>query len=190
MRYHLKLFRLSIISIILVILMMSCRAISLISDNSSKNAQITPTPEIPTVAIPTLTNMVNQIVFTEEDVKTWINELSTQNPDFKISDPQVSLQNGICTITGNLSTSSTDPLYNLLSGKIDLQFSIRLDENNTPLVTIQSLKLNSTEMPQFVIDQISAMINTSIGSSISKELNGRSIKQITLGDGKIIITID
>jgi hypothetical protein len=171
--------------------MMSCNLISAFTGTTTPEAkQVTTTPEISTLIVQTSGNSENQVIFTENDVTSWINDFSAQNADFKFNNPQVVINNGLCIISGDLipvNSGNSNSIYNSLSGKIELQMAINLDKNNNPLIDIKSLKLNNDNLPGFVVDQFSGIINSSISSSISSELNGRSINQITLSDGKITI---
>jgi len=169
---------------------MSCNFVSALS---AKTIQITPSPQITAPTIQVNWDVENQIFFTEMDVTNWIEVFSGQNPDFRISEPQVQIGDGLCSISGILTpvnSGNGNPIYNSLSGKIDLQLSLDLDNDKNLRVAISSLKLNDVDMPQFAIDRISDMINSSILSSLDSELNGRSINQITLSDGIITITLD
>ena len=91
-----------------------------------------------------------------------------------------------------LGSGSGNPLYNSLAGKIDLEISLDLDNDKNPQIAIKSLKFDGVDMPgNYAIDQISAMINQSILSSMNLRINGRyHCNQITLRDGKITITLD
>ncbi len=177
MQHEYKYIRLSIISIILIILTMSCNFITAIAGTPAPQ-QTTITSEVPTLFVQTTVNLENQIILTENDVTTWINEFSAQNPDIKFNDPKVVINNGLCTISGNLiptNSSNSTSLYNSFSGNIELQMAINLDENKNPIIDIKSLKLNNDSLPGFVVDQFSGIINSSLLSSLSSELNGRSI---------------
>ena len=89
-----KRLRLSIISIILIFLTMSCNFVSAL--NTKDLLKVTPSPQN---TFPTFTinwNVDNQIVFTEQDVSTGSINSHAQNPDFKLTDPAILISNGIC----------------------------------------------------------------------------------------------
>lgn len=191
MKQATKWLRLSIISIIIIIPTISCNLISTLSTKAQEKTSASAIPAFPTETVPAIANG-NQIVFSEADVTGWINDFSAQNPDFELQDPQVLITNGICTISGNLvpkDSSNTTSLYNSLSGKLELQFGLTLDSSQNPVVEIKSLILNNESLPQFIVAEISKLINNSLSSSLSSELKGQKIEQVIMQDGKIIITL-
>ena len=184
--------RLSIISIILIFLMMSCNLLSGIQNTQDSSKLITPTVITPAGNLQHSTGNNKEIVFTEEDVIKWINDFSAQNPDIKLTDPVVSLENGTCSISAVLLPSDSkgsNVILNSLSGNVSMELTIKVDENHLPMIEMQSLKFDAVDLPGFVLDQISALINQSLLSSIKSELGDTTINQIIIDDGKIAISV-
>jgi len=187
-----KRLRLCIISIILVFLVMSCNLMSGIKNNQNLLKAITPTVETPIQTLQPSTGNSNEIVFTEKDVVDWINKFSSENPDIKLTDPVVTLENGICKITAVLApptSSDGNSILQSLSGNVSLEIKIKVDENHHPIIEIQALKFDAIDLPGFMLDQISALINQSLLSSMESELGNTTINQVTIENGKIIISV-
>lgn len=184
--------RLSIISIILVFLIMSCNLLTGIKNAQDSLKAITPTTEATLENLQPSSGNSNEIVFTEQDVVEWINKFSAENPDIKLTDPVVSLENGICKISAVLAppaSSDGNPILQSLSGNVTLEMKINVDENHHPIIDIQSLMFDAIDLPGFMLDQISALINQSLLSSMESELGDTTINQVTIEDGKIIISV-
>jgi hypothetical protein len=189
MFYKNKRLLICIISIILVFLIMSCNLMSGIKNNQNLLKAITPTVES---TLQPITGNSKEIVFTEQDIVQWINKFSSENSEIKLTDPVVSLENGICTISAVLAppaTSDGNPVLHSLSGNVSLEMKINVDENRRPIIEIQSLLFDAIDLPGFMLDQISALINQSLQSSMEAELGNTTVNQITIKDGKIIITV-
>jgi hypothetical protein len=187
-----KRLRLCIISIILIILTMSCNLMSGIKKAKDSLKAITPTTEATLETLQLSSGNSDEIEFTEQDVVEWINKFSTENPDIKLKDPVVILEDGICKITAVLipvATSNSNPILQSLSGNVALELIINVDENHNPIINIQSLKFDAIDLPGFMLDQISALINQSLLSSMESELGNTTVNQVSIEDGKIIITI-
>lgn len=153
---------------------------------------ITPTTEATLETLQLSSGNSDEIEFTEQDVVEWINKFSTENPDIKLKDPVVILEDGICKITAVLipvATSNSNPILQSLSGNVALELIINVDENHNPIINIQSLKFDAIDLPGFMLDQISALINQSLLSSMESELGNTTVNQVSIEDGKIIITI-
>jgi len=181
---------LCIISIILLFLMISCKATT--GDQSSKDSQEL---ELKTFATDEIFQMPpegsNVFEFTEDDVVSWMNDFSSQNPDITLSNPVVVLDDGLCTISGVLEQKSTssNPLISSLTGNVLMVLSIVTGDNGQPSITLYSLSFDSVTLPQFMLDQIAGMINESIRSSIESDLEGRTIDQIQIDNGLILILV-
>lgn len=181
---------LCIISIILLFLMISCKATP--GDNSGKESQdlkaIIPTSDVNFQIPPDGSNIYE---FTEEDVVSWMNDFSSQNPEITLSNLIVVLDDGICTISGVLEqkNTSSNPLISSLAGKVLLVLSINTGENGQPSITLNSLSFDSVTLPEFVLDQISTMINESIQASIESDLEGGTIDRIQIDNGLIQILV-
>ncbi len=137
-----KRLRLCIISIILVFLIMSCNLMSGINNTQDLLKAITPTAETSSRTLQPSSGNSNEIVFTEQDVVDWINKFSSENPDIKLTDPVVTLENGICKITAVLAppaSSDGNSILQSLSGNVSLEMKINVDENHHPIIEIQSL---------------------------------------------------
>ncbi len=182
------LFRLSIISIILVILMISCRSIAKNDQN-----QNTPTATMEYSDKSEQSFSSSQIiVLTESDVLAWILNFSTQNPDLNLSNPEVNLDNGLCLISADfepVNNANGNSMFNTFSGRIDMEFTINVDSNNIPIVDVQNLKIEGVELPEFLLNQISGKINQSISSSLSAQLGGYTISDVIISNGKIFVTV-
>jgi len=153
---------------------------------------ITPTTETPLHTLQPSTGNSNEIVFTEKDVVEWINKFSSENPDVKLTDPVVTLENGICKITAVLAPSTSsdgNSILQSLSGNVSLEIKIKVDDNQHPIIEIQSLIFDAIDLPGFMLDQISALINQSLLSSMESELGDTTVNQVTIEDGKIIILV-
>jgi hypothetical protein len=171
---------------------MSCNLLSGIKNNQDLLKAITPTIETSLETLQPITGNSKEIVFTEQDVVEWINKFSSENSDIKLSNPVVSLENGICKISAVLAppaTSDGNPILQSLSGNVALEMKINVDENHHPKIEILSLVFSAIDMPGFMLDQISALINQSLQSSMEAELGNTTVNQITIEDGKIIITV-
>jgi hypothetical protein len=187
-----KRLRLCIISIILVFLIMSCNLMSGIKNSQDSMKAITPTAKTPSQTLQPLTGNSVEIVFTEQDVVGWINKFSSENPDIKLTDPIVTLENGICKISAVLvpqTSNDGNPILQSLSGNVSLEMKINVDANHYPLIEIQSLKFDAIDLPGFMLDQISTLINQSLLSSMESELGETTVNQVTIEDGKIIISV-
>jgi hypothetical protein len=187
-----KRLRLYIISIILIFLTMSCNLMSGIKNAKYSLKAITPTTEATLEMLQPSSENSNEIVFTEQDVVEWINKFSTENPDIKLTNPVVTLANGICKITAVLvpkATSDSNQILQSLSGNVSLELTINVDENHNPVIKIQSLKFDAIDLPGFMLDQVSALINQSLLSSMESELGNTTVNQVTIDDGKIKISV-
>ena len=187
-----KRLRLSIISIILVFLIMSCNLMSGIKNTQDLLKVITPTAEISLATLQPSTGNSSEIVFTEQDVVEWINKFSSENPDIKLTDPVVKLDNGICKISAVLAppaSSDGNPILQSLTGNVSLEMKINVDENHYPKIEIQSLIFDAIDLPGFMLDQISALINQSLLSSMESELGDTTVNSVTIADGKITIFV-
>lgn len=187
-----KRLRLSIISIILVFLIMSCNLMSGIKNTQDLVKGITPTADISLATLQPSTGNSSEIVFSEQDVVEWINKFSSENPDIKLTDPVVKLDNGICKISAVLAppaSSDGNPILQSLTGNVSLEMKINVDENHYPIIEIQSLIFDSIDLPGFMLDQISALINQSLLSSMESELGDTTVNSVTIADGKITIFV-
>jgi hypothetical protein len=178
--------RIIIISIILGLTGVSC----LLTRAFPKLAKSVPTPTATEVVIvipeitlqPTviISDQAITITFTEQDVQGWINSYQASNPDTAITDPVVVLDNGLCTITGNFQSG-------FIKGDVKMTFSVSLDQNSTPLVTIQTLQLGGMDVPDSIKQSFDAAINQSIANSLTSGLEGRTIQSISIEDHLITI---
>jgi hypothetical protein len=171
---------------------MSCNLLSGNKNTQESLKVITPTEEATLENLPPSSENSNDIVFTEQDVVEWINKFSAENPDIKLTDPVVSLENGICKISAVLAppaSSDGNPILQSLSGNVTIEMKINVDENHHPIIDIQSLMFDAIDLPGFMLDQISALINQSLLSSMESELGDTTINQVTIEDGKIIISV-
>jgi hypothetical protein len=187
-----KRLRLYIISIILVFLIMSCNLMSGINNSQNLLKAVTPTVETPLQTLQPSTANSNEIVFTEQDVVEWIKKFSSENPDVKLTDPVATLENGICKISAVIApptSSDGNSILQSLSGNVFLEIKIKVDENHHPIIEIQSLKFDAIDLPGFMLDQISALINQSLLSSMESELGDTTVNQVTIENGKIIISV-
>jgi hypothetical protein len=153
---------------------------------------ITPTAEISLATLQPSTGNSSEIVFTEQDVVEWINKFSSENPDIKLTDPVVKLDNGICKISAVLAppaSSDANPILQSLTGNVSLEMKINVDENHYPIIEIQSLIFDAIDLPGFMLDEISALINQSLLSSMQSELGDTTVNSVTIADGKISIFV-
>ncbi len=68
-----------------------------------------------------------------------------------------------------------------------MTFTVTLDENSTPIVTIQSLQLGGMDLPDSIKESFDAAINQSISNSLTSGLEGRTIESIVIDDHLITI---
>jgi hypothetical protein len=182
----------SIISIILVFLIMGCNLMSGIKNTQDLLKTSTPTTETSIETLQPSSGKSSEIVFTELDVVEWINKFSSENPDIKLTEPVVELENGICKISAVLvpsASSDANPIFQSLTGNVSLEMKINVDENHYPIIEIQSLKFDAIDLPGFMLDQISGLINQSLLSSMESELGDTTINSVTIADGKITILV-
>jgi hypothetical protein len=178
--------KLIIISIILTWIGMSCILTSsfpkLTKSVPTNTPEPTATPLPVSTIAPTLviTDDTLVIIFSEADVLTWINDYQKTNSDITIQNPHVTLDNGICTITGTM-------LSGFISGDVELTFSVALDASSNPVVTIESMKIGGMDLPKSMQQSFGEAINQSISGSIIEDLEGRTIKSIVIDNGSITI---
>jgi hypothetical protein len=178
--------RIVIISSILALVCVNCiltSAFPKLNKTIPTNTVIPTAVVIPEITIqPTIVVMPDSVAvtFTEADVQGWIEEFSKSNSDLSIQNPKVSLDNGICTITGQFQSG-------FIKGDVVLTFTVTLDASATPVVTVQSLQLGGMDLPESVKKSFSDTINLNISSSLTSGLEGRTIQSITIDDGLITI---
>jgi len=120
------------------------------------------------------------VTFSESDVLGWIQAYQASNPDMTIKDPAVKLDDGLCTITGKFDGG-------FLSGDITMTFTVTVDAESNPVVTVQTLQIGGMDLPDSFKTSINNAINLSIGSSLSSGMEGRTIKSISVDDGFITV---
>lgn len=121
-----------------------------------------------------------KVTFSESDVLGWILAYQQSNPDVVIQDPAVKLDDGLCTITGKFDGG-------FLSGDIMMTFTVSLDADSNPVVTVQTLQIGGMDLPDSFKSSINNAINLSIGTSLSNGMEGRSIQAIVIDDGYITV---
>lgn len=178
--------QITIISIISALLMISCNLTSQFP-GLAKNIP-TSTPEIEVVvpetisAEPTIIISDDSIVisFSESDMLTWMQDFQDSNSDYKLTNPSVKLDDGVCQITATIQSG-------IISGEVDLRFSVTVDGAGIPVINVEEMKVGGMNLPQSMKDQFSTLVNQSISSSIVEQMGGRTIKSITIDDGKMTI---
>lgn len=120
------------------------------------------------------------VTFSESDVLGWIQAYQASNPDMTIKEPAVKLDDGLCTITGKFDGG-------FISGDIVMTFTVTLDADSNPVVTVQTLQIGGMDLPDSFKTSINDAINLSIGNSLSSGLEGRTIKAIVIDDGYISV---
>lgn len=179
--------RIVIISSILALVSLNCILASAFP--KLKKSVPTSTPPVPTeIVIPEITIQPTVIVtdnsitvtFTETDVQNWILEYVKSNPDMAITDPVVVLDNGLCKVTGTFQSG-------FIKGAVEMTFSVALDDNANPVVTIQTLQLGGMDLPDSIKESFNTAINQSITSSLASGLEGKTIESIIIDDGLMTI---
>ena len=175
--------RIIIISIILSILVFSCRVFSPAAIPTEPVLE--PTPEIPAIEI-----TGESYTFSEAELAAMILNFAQTSSQFSITNPVVKLDNGICLLAAEieiLAADASNPLLSGLSGKVESSFSIYLGENQQISSEVTEMKINSIPVPSFILDQFSALLTSSIESSLQEELQGTVITNITIDNGYVTI---
>lgn len=141
---------------------------------------VTPTAEIILQPVIELSGDSVSITFTEADVQGWIDQYQATNPDSTITNPVVVLDDGLCQLTGTFQSG-------FIKGDLLMTFSVTLDNESNPLVTIQTLQLGGMDLPDSIRDSFSVAINQSMSSSMTSSLEGQTIKSIIIDDHLITI---
>lgn len=176
--------RILIISIILSILVLSCRVLS---------PAAIPTEEVlePTLSISTLEGSTGAIyTFSEGELTDMILKFAQTSSQFSITNPIVELDNGTCSLAAGiemLESDASNPFLAGLSGQVESNFSFYLDENQQIAIEITEMKINSIPVPSFILDQFSNLLATAMESSLQAELQGAEITDITIDDGLLSI---
>lgn len=131
-------------------------------------ASVTPAPNVETIQ------------FSEADVLGWITAYSDSSSDFTITNPSVTLDNGLGTVTGALKSG-------ILKGNVTMTLTVTLDSGSNPVIEVQTLQLNGSNLPDSVKSSISDSLNQSIGPMITNSLKGKTIQSISIENGFLTI---
>ena len=180
-----KTIQITIISIITGLLVISCNLTSHFPGLGKNVPTSTALPVVipeqiiiePTIVV---SNDSVTVTFTEADVLSWVQQSQSPESGIVLKDQTVKLDNGIAQITGQVESE-------LFTGAAIIEFSVALDANATPVVTIVTMKIGDLELPEAVKTQFSIIINQSISESMQGELGGRTIQSITIDDGLMTI---
>lgn len=178
--------QITIISIISILLMMSCNLTSRFP-GLAKNIP-TSTPEIDVVvpetlsAEPTIIIGMDSIIvsFSESDMLAWMQDFQKSNADYQLTNPTVKLDDGVCQITATIQSG-------FIRGAVDFKFSVDVNSQGIPVIDLKDFKVGGINLPQSMKDQFSTLVNQSISSSIIEQMGGRTIKSITIDDGMMTI---
>ena len=175
-----------IISSILLTIGMACRLTGAIFPGLAKNVPTeTPLPAATEIFVepqPTIEIAPDAITisFSESDVLGWIKQYQQSQTDVLLNDPSVKLDNGLAQISATIEAG-------FISGKLDVSFSVNVDDQGNPVVSVASMKLADVDVPQAFQEQLAAAINDAIASSIVEQLGGRTIQSIVIDDGRMTI---
>ncbi len=180
-----KSIQITIISIIIGILVMSCNLVSNFPGLTKNVPTSTQVPlSLPTQLLvePTIVISNDNIIvsFTETDVLSWINQYQASNPGIVLKDPGVKMDNGIAQISGKVDSG-------FISGDVSLDFSVDVGADGAPKITIIKMEIGGMDLPQSSKEKFSTTINESIVQAMKNELGGRTIQSVTIDDGRMTI---
>ncbi len=177
--------QITIISIIIGLLVMSCNLVSNfpgLSKNVPTSTAIPSASPEPISIEPTVIVVDNSITFsfTESDVLAWIEKYQTSNPDVALQNPSIKMDDGVAQISGIVDSE-------FISGDVLVTFTVDVSVDGSPIIAIDRMELGGMGFPQSTKDLFSTTINQSISQAMEEELDGRTIQNVTIDDGKMTI---
>jgi len=177
--------QITIISIIIGLLVMSCNLISNFPCLNKNVPTITSIPSAspePIVIEPTIIIATDSITvsFTESDVLGWINKYQSSNPNVALQNPSIKLDDGVAQIGGTVDSG-------FISGDVLVTFTVDVSVDGSPIIAIDRMEIDGMGLPQSTKEQFSTTINQSISKAMEEELDGRTIQFVTIDDGKMTI---
>jgi hypothetical protein len=180
-----KPFQITIISIIIGLLVMSCNLVSNfpgLSKNVPTGTAIPSTFPESIVIEPTIitSDDSSTVSFIESDVLAWIEKYQSSSPDFMLNNPSIKMDDGIAEIAGNVDNE-------FISGDVLMTFTVDVSVDGSPIIAIDRMEIGGMGFPQSMKDLFSTTINQSISQSIEEELDGRTLQSVSIDDGKMTI---
>jgi hypothetical protein len=171
------LIRLIIISVLLIVTSIACRA----SSQSKSKILLTLTPSIDP-GEPLIIVQGEQIVIeiTEAQITERIKQNLGNIQDYKFSDINVRITNGALTFFAKVETG-------LLTFQSKVALTIGLSSEGAPVVTLTQIDLGGITLPDAVAQQLTSLINDGITQYISSQTQATKITSITLSEGKLVI---
>jgi len=169
-----------IISIILSIFILGCNLFSQIVPTTAPQSQITLSPSEG--------DSFYQI--SELELLNLLIDNSSDLPQFSILEPSIKLDNGVAELNAILQakpSENNNPMITAFDGRINLQFSVTLDDSHLPVINIKQLTINDIPVPEIFLGQFSTLISTAITNDLQSSLGDKVIKSINIDDGFITV---
>lgn len=100
------------------------------------------------------------LTLTEGQVTSYLAERLAQEPDSPLSEPLVLFQENQIEVYGKVKSGP-------VSGSVQIVLTVSVDANGSPDVEIISANLGAIPLPQFVLDQITTMIDDLIQENMA-----------------------
>ena len=132
----------------------------------------------------TITDMENQVVaftITEAQLTSLMAQKLAENPENKISNPQIYLQNGKIDAYATYDADYFDVNIHILLSAV-------VNANNELEINIESADLGPIPASDAMLDSISAMIDEAVSSALLPAATGFRIDSIYIADGMATIS--
>lgn len=120
------------------------------------------------------------ITFTEQQLTSYLVEALAQQPDLKVIDPQILLQDGQLQILGKT-----------LIGKLTLGFQINFQpkvEDGKLKLDVASARVGKVPIPDKLLAQITDLVNQNLNENLTVEGRQVQIETVDIAAGKLTVT--